>query len=1291
MAEKKEKIHISSNTASAFEKGRELISEADLSCATGLPICALWDELVQSVREHQVLIVSGETGSGKTTQLPKICLLANRGTKGRIVCTQPRRVAAVTVASRLSEELGRSGPSLVGYKIRFRDRTGPFTRVQFVTDGLLLAELHRDRLLRRYDTVIVDEAHERSLNIDILLGTLRKILKKRKDLKIIVTSATLDIERFKQAFPEAPHIEVTGRSFPVDIYYNPPEDSPDEQSIVEQVVSAVKNIRTMDTKRDILVFLPTERDIHEAVKALDGLLGKEALVLPMYGRLAGADQQRIFRPGRLQKIVVATNVAETSITVPGICYVVDSGLARISRYNVRSRTKALPVSTISRASADQRAGRAGRLEPGVCIRLYSEEDYLNRSQYTPPEILRSNLAEVILRLEAIGLGPIQDFPFVDPPSPQAVKEGYATLKELGALTPRGRLTSLGKLMARLPLDPRISRIVIQARREKALREIIVIAAALSIQDPRERPADKETQADQAHRIFLDPASDFITYLKIWNALEDVTRQGASRSAFRKFCKKHFLSYNRVQEWRDIYDQILLILKENGGFPLNRQPADYERIHRAVLSGFLGNVAIKQEGARYLGTRGKELYLFPGSGTYRKKPSWIVAAELVRTSRLYARTVAAIKPEWIEDLAGDLVTRAYSEPHWEKNRGEVVAFEKVSLWGLPVVEKRRRAYSGINPGEAREIFLRKGLAEGQLKGRYGFMIHNNRLIQQIRNLENRTRRKDLLVDSDVLYHFYDKGLSVLEKHLSETKKSSKKLHKHRKLSLILNERDLARAIRISDDTPLRLSEDSLLRRRPDASELALYPGHIEVAGYTLSLTYRFSPGDEADGVTVTIPQSVLRQLPEHPFEWLVPGLLEDKISVLLKALPKQVRRKLVPIPETARLLCSMKHPRDRGLLEWLRQVLWERFRVRITAGMWPEPSRLPPHFLMRFSVVDNRGREIKAGRNLSALYASTSGKISLRDRAWLEAKKQWERESIDLAEYPDLPEYISLPVKTISQELNVKAYPGIVLEQQDNIAIRLFLSFEDAMKHSEKGLRALMARSLEGELDFLRKNSLPPDFASGALLPFGGEKALRNRIYLFLRRELLGSWEHVPPRSELLARINGVKGRLFVMAQPLISKTGETLLRGLEAREAIQRFSAYQASSAIRSQILKDLKLELHRLLPPDFPCSMDAETLNHLPRRLRALAIRAQRAYSDPGKDATKARRLAWFIKILERARESVNGSPDSAQAQALEKLSFLLDEFRVSVFAPELGTAIPVSDKRLRQLWDNIRHIFPI
>jgi len=635
------------------------------NCFPGLPICSVWDDLVSAVRENQVIIVSGETGSGKSTQLPKICLAAGRGAYRKIACTQPRRVAAVTVAARVAEELGLHGSRLVGYKIRFRDSTGPETRIKFVTDGMLLAEAQQDPRLREYDTIIVDEAHERSLNIDFLLGILRRLLPARPELKVIITSATMDTAHFRQAFGKVPVIEIAGRGYPVEIRYKPTEqDEESDITTVEKVIFATEEIRGKDPFGDILVFLPTEREILEAVKILRAGCKDEALVLPMYGRLAASDQKRIFRPAPVQKIIVATNIAETSITVPGIKYVIDSGLARIARYSVRSRTKALPITPISRASADQRAGRAGRVQAGVCVRLYSEEDYLDRPQYTLPEIRRSNLAEVILRLYAMNLGPVEGFPFVDAPSPQAVKEGFTTLRELGALDAAGRLTRTGRIMAGLPLDPRISRMILQARHEGALKEVVIIASAMSIQDPRERPAEKESQADQAHNSFKDPSSDLLTFIKIWNA------------------------YHR--------EQIMDIIQESKDFPLAIKTSDHpinRSIHCSVLSGFLGQIALKQEGSRYIAARGREIFLFPGSSLYKKCPKWIVATELVRTSRLFARTAAAIEPEWID----------------------------------------------------REIFIRQALVPGELKKKYPFLVHNMELISEAQDLEDRTRRRDIMVD------------------------------------------------------------------------------------------------------------------------------------------------------------------------------------------------------------------------------------------------------------------------------------------------------------------------------------------------------------------------------------------------------------------------------------------------------------------------------------------------------------------------------------------------------------------
>ncbi len=1240
-----------------------------ISCPPGLPICDRWDDLVSAIRHNQVVIVTGETGSGKTTQLPKICLEAGMGRQGKIVCTQPRRVAAITVATRVAEELGPMGPGLVGYKIRFRDRTGPKTRIKFVTDGMLLAEVQHDPEFRAYDTIIVDEAHERSLNIDFILGILRRLLASRPDLKVIITSATMDTAHFCRAFGRAPVIEIAGRGYPVEISYRPGEQ--DDITTVEKVVSATLEIRKEDPFGDILIFLPTEREIQETVKVLKASCGDRAAVLPMYGRLAALDQRRIFRHTSVQKIVVATNVAETSITVPGIKYVIDSGLARIARYNVKSHTKALPVSPISRASADQRAGRAGRVRSGVCIRLYSEDDYLNRPKYTLPEIQRSNLAEVILRLLAMGQGPVDQFPFVDTPSPQAIREGFATLRELGALTAAGRLTKMGRMMARLPLDPRISRMILEARHRDVLKEVVIIASAMSIQDPRERPADKEKQADQVHSSFKDPSSDLLTFIRIWNAYQRELAAGRSRNQMRKFCRDHFLSYNRMQEWRDIYDQIRAILRETRGIHQiskspNPQVTDSlsRQIHCSVLSGFLGQIALKQEKSRYLAARGREVFLFPGSSLYKKRPKWIVATELVRTSRLFARTVAAIEPEWIEDLAGDLCRYSYSEPHWEKRRGEVMAWERVMLFGLPVVERRRVSYGKIDPGESRDIFIRQGLIPGEVRGRYPFLDHNMRLISEVQDLEDRTRRRGIMADEDILYSLYDRGLRRLEEDLH--------------FPGIFSERTLARALRIGQDDPLRFKREDLLRTIPDANEIALFPGHIEVSGQMISLSYRFCPGDEADGVTVKIPLDIIFSLPPGPFEWLVPGLLEEKITFLLKSLPKQVRRKLVPIPRTAREITQRLKGTGGSLLRALGQVLSREYGLQIDREMWPDSTGLPDHLLMRFEVLDQRGRVIDSGRDLCSIkkrWEESASSLHSKDPRWLEAQAKWEVSGLSLEDLPDLPDRISISPQ--GQGPPIQAFPGIIVEHNKIVGVRLFNTPDEALSSSQEGARQLLAGYLAGELGYLKKNCLPRGLPLEAYVSFGGTEGMRQSIYAFLCRELLGTWGHIPTRSDLLNRVSELRGKIFQRALPIIDLLKEILEVRLTAHREIRRLCP---------QSLRDLETELTRLTPPGFPADADIERLRDLPRYLKALAIRAGRAYVDPSKDRAKASRLVPFLVRLKEAGTFLEEKDTAGLKTEIDHFERLIEEYRVSIFAPELGTAVPVSPRRLAEEWKRLK-----
>ncbi|MEM5787588.1 MAG: ATP-dependent RNA helicase HrpA, partial [Syntrophobacteraceae bacterium] len=1126
-----------------------------LSYPADLPITEWRDRLIAAIREHQVIVITGETGSGKSTQIPKFCVEAGRGRKGLIGITQPRRIAAITLASRVAEELGKEGPRLVGHKIRFQDRTARSTRIKFMTDGILLAEAQNDRLFRAYDTIIVDEAHERTLNIDFLLGILARTLTVRPELKVIITSATIDPQKFSAAFGDAPIIEVSGRTYPVEVLYRPPENNDEEESeeitYIDQTVSSVDLLKSGRGKRgDILVFMPTESDIRETVQRLEEKRYLNTMVLPLFGRMASGDQQRIFTPAARDKIIVATNVAETSITIPGIKYVIDTGLARIAHYNARSRTRSLPVAPISQASADQRKGRCGRVEAGICIRLYSEEDYLARAPFTPPEILRSNLAEVILRMLFLRLGKIQDFPFVDPPSPAAVKDGFGVLRELGAVDDHHRLTSLGRMMARLPLDPRISRMLLEARQENALREILIVAAALSVQDPRERPLEQEARADQAHALFRDRRSDFVSLLKIWHACwqegpgiieeqkpsgpsaeqqtaqypllkngaysapvsaigdnhshlskedsghdseagsdrstaecssristeradhsEEVLapptrveagdrengkipdpgrrndkrppiRNGASpqpgtdrgtdkvsrrsTSQVRKFCREHFLSFRRMREWRDVFEELRSILDEMGDFPENTSPASYEAMHRSVLSGYLSQAAVRKEKNIYNAARNRQAMLFPGSGIFNKGGSWIVASELVHTSRLFARTAANIEPEWLEELGRHLCKYSWSEPHWEKKRGQVVAFEKATLYGLTIVERRKVNFGRINPGEARDIFIRSALMEGEVSTGYSFLDHNRDLISRIEELESRTRRRDLLVDAEILFNFYDQRIGPICDLRTFNKFVKDK----------------------GGDEFLKMSEQDLLLAQPDFEALEQFPDSFDSDGIQLPISYKFEPGDEADGVTVAIPVHMLPALSSIPFEWLVPGLVPEKVLALMKGLPKSIRKNFVPVADAARRI-GESLPFGKGdFYTELSRTVFEITGVRVSPQQW-DKNQLPPHLRMRFEVIGPEGNRLGAGRDLDELRPHTMGRHD--DRLWREARLKWETESLSGWNFGTLPDSIQIGIDSMG--LPRTAWIGLSSEGEA-VWVRLFDNPHDALVSTRAGLMRL---------------------------------------------------------------------------------------------------------------------------------------------------------------------------------------------------------------------------------------------
>ena len=1270
------------------EKLNKLIQQCNLTKPSNLPISRSWHDIIDAIKQHQVVIVVGETGSGKTTQIPKLCLLAGRGQKDKIAITQPRRVAAMTMSRRLASELGPAGKELVGYKIRFQDRCPPLSQVWFMTDGLLLAQLPKDPNLSNYDTIIVDEAHERSLNIDFLLGVLRKLLKKRPDLKVIITSATLDIEKFVDAFNKPPVINVEGRGYPVDIIYLDPDTlDVDGGGPADLVVEAVRLIRQKDVRGHILAFLPTEQSIMEGLKVLQGELENDALVLPMFGRLSAKDQSRIFEPSTKQKIILATNVAETSITVPGIKYVVDSGLARISQYNPRTRTKALPVSRISQSSADQRAGRAGRTAPGKCYRLYTEEDYLSRPQFTPPEILRSNLAEVVLRLKYLGLGNVLEFPFIDPPSPQAVKEAETALKLLGAVNEKGKLTRTGLLMARLPLDPRVSKMILEAKQWNCLTEVTVIAAALSIQDPTERPLEKQAQADQAHAKFKDKHSDFITYLNIWNSYQELFKKKASRKERINFCKNNYLSFRRMEEWIDACTQIRNILAETGTFSLNKKSANYEQIHRAILPGLLDQIACKKKGTLYIGARGRELYLFPGSSIYKTRPAWILTAEIIKTSQLFARTAAMIEPKWIEKAGNRFLKRSYISPHWEKRRGEVMAYEKITLFGLTIVEKRKVSYSNIEPEIAHEIFINEALIPAELNRPFAFLKHNQKLIKKIEEVQNKLRQRDILIDEKEIASFYKHGINKLvDIALSQKNKQAKQQPLSKKLEEkfrhLSREKDLAYLIKIAQtDEPLRFSKDFLTNRLVHSDE-ALFPGHIEVDGHELTLHYRFDTEDVKDGITVQIPEELVPVLDPRRFDWLVPGLLEEKIFYLLKGLPKRIRKELIPIAETASKAANALEFGKNNLYQQLQLFLKKEHGLSITPDMWPKPSQIPQHLLFRFEVI-SKNKIVASSRDFIQLqkqFSKANSQDITNHPEYRQLKKQWEHESITIDFLDKIPESLQLQVNNKGHSINV--WVGLIPSPSGNngAGSKLFFSKAQALEQSRKGLIALLAQHLSKDLKKLLDYAMPVKEPFKLLPLFPGQKALKKNIAFYLIEHLCVKWDHIPNKQEFLDEIKRLKSICFKESSHLLKYINNAISEAIKAKTLLQNLCSKKSNRA--NSRIAIFNGELKKLISHDFPLGLSIERLKNMERYLKGLSIRINRAYADPTKDIQKDKQFNSFLKQVKKELENAGVTPDKMP----QEIELALEEYKISIFAPEIKTLFPVSEKRiLKMIQDNL------
>lgn len=1218
-----------------------------------LPVSQKKDEILAAIREHQVVIVAGETGSGKTTQLPKICLELGRGLQGVIGHTQPRRLAARTVAERVAEELETPVGGAVGYKVRFTDQVGDDTLVKQMTDGVLLAELQHDRALRQYDTLIIDEAHERSLNVDFILGYLKKLLPRRPDLKVIITSATIDSERFARHFgtadSPAPVIEVSGRTYPVEVRYRPTVDDADDidRDQIQAICDGVDELCS-EGPGDILVFCSGEREIRDTADALSkqNLPGTE--ILPLYARLSAAEQHRVFQPHTQRRVVLATNVAETSLTVPGIKYVVDPGTARISRYSHRLKVQRLPIEPISQASANQRKGRCGRESEGICIRLYSEDDFLSRPEFTDPEILRTNLASVILAMITADLGDIATFPFLDPPDQRQVNAGVDLLHELGAIEQdrreaRPRLTRVGRTLAQLPVDPRMARMVVEAGPNGCVREVTIIAAALSIQDPRERPADKQQAADDKHARFVDKTSDFLAYLNLWRYLQE-QQQALSSNQFRKLCKTEFLNYRRVREWQDLYGQLRQAARGQNLARGNTAPADPQRIHMSLLAGLLSHIGLKDsEKKEYLGARGAKFAIFPGSGLFKKQPQWVMAAELVETSRLWGRINARIEPEWVEPLADHLVKRTYSEPHWSKKQGAVMAYEKVTLYGVPIVASRKVNYGRIDPQLSRELFIRHALVQGEWETHHAFFHENRKLLEEVEELEHRARRRGIVVDDEVLFDFYDQRVGsdvVSARHFDSWWKKTRK----------------------SRPDLLSFSTAMLIREGADDVSECDYPDFWEQDELRLPLSYQFEPGTEADGVTVHIPLSVLNQVRDD-FAWQVPGLREERVTALIRSLPKAVRRSFVPAPNYAKTVLERVTPRREPLLDALERELGNMGSVAIPRDAW-QLERVPPHLDVTFRVVDGDDRTLGESKDLAELKQRLKGEV----RATLSAAATGiERRGLRTWSVGTLP-------RTVEENRDghaVKAYPALA-DEGDTVAVRLFDTEAEGRQAMWEGTRRLLllnvpspVKSVQARLSNQAKLALSHN-------PHGSVAALLDDCLACAADKLIAEYGGPAWDEEAFGKLlDKVRGELADTVTEAVATVERILTAWHDARQRV----AGTASPALLPA-LTDVKAQLSELVFPGFVTATGYRRLPDVLRYLRAVERRLDKLPQDPHRDRERMQRIQ---DVQREYRDAVGGLPPERAAS----IRWMIEELRVSYFAQQLGTAHPVSEKRILRAMD--------
>jgi ATP-dependent helicase HrpA len=1234
-----------------------------------LPVSQKKQTIADAIRDHQVVIVAGETGSGKTTQIPKICLELGRGVRGMIGHTQPRRIAARTVAERVAEELDTPLGGAVGWKVRFTDQVDQdATFVKLMTDGILLAEIQTDRELRAYDTIIIDEAHERSLNIDFLLGYLAQLLPRRPDLKVVITSATIDPERFSRHFGDAPIIEVSGRTYPVEVRYRPllEEDSEDtDRDQITAITDAVEELMA-EGKGDILVFLSGEREIRDTADALEKKKYRFTEILPLYARLSHAEQHRVFQPHSGRRIVLATNVAETSLTVPGIKYLIDPGFARISRYSHRTKVQRLPIEPVSQASANQRKGRCGRTSDGICIRLYSEEDFLARPEFTDAEILRTNLASVILQMTAAGLGDIEKFPFIDPPDHRNIRDGVQLLQELGALDPaqkdvRKRLTDTGRKLAQLPVDPRLARMVLEADRNGCVREVMVIAAALSIQDPRERPADKQAQADQQHARFKDETSDFLAYLNLWRYIREQQKERGS-SSFRRMCKQEYLNFLRIREWQDIYAQLRTVAKQMG-IHLGEEDAPADRIHVSLLAGLLSHVGMKdvRDGNKneYLGARNAKFAIFPGSALFRKQPRFVMSAELVETSRLWARVNARIEPEWVEPLAGHLVKRTYSEPHWEKDQAAVMAYEKVTLYGVPIVAQRKVNYGRIDPEVSRELFIRNALVEGDWRTHHKFFADNRRLLSEVEELEHRARRRDIVVDDDTLFDFYEQRVPehvVSGAHFD----SWWKRKRHEQPDFLDFEREM------------------LIRESAQAVTKADYPDSWRQRNLKFRVTYQFEPGADADGVTVHIPLQVLNQVTDEGFDWQIPGLREEVVTELIRSLPKPIRRNYVPAPDYAKRFLDTAVPLQEPLTTTMVRELKRMVGVPFAAEDF-DWSKVPDHLKITFRIVDERRRKLAEDKDLEVL------KLKLRPRARKAlsqaAAATAERAGGESLERTGLTDWtigsLTRVFETRRAGQPVKAYPALV-DDGDTVSVRLFDTEAEQAEAMWKGTRRLILRNIPVNPAKFTSERLTNQQKLGlSANPHGSIQALFDDCAMAAADRLIADYGG-PAWDEESYRKLYDKVRADIV--DVTVRTVDQVQQVLAAWQACERRLKAVRSPALLPN-LADVRAQLDGLVRPGFVTETGIRRLPDLMRYLVAADRRLQQMPTNVQRDTTRMEKVremrdeyAWLLEQMPQGRPVPSPVLD---------IRWMIEELRVSYFAHALGTAYPVSDKRILKAID--------